>query len=198
MKPAASLLIAALAVAGCAGPTSTKYNSSDVGTPIETSEGTVVSSRVVDVSGDATPVGAVGGGAVGAASSGILFGGGAPALLGGLIGAGAGYLAEKQARSGEGIEYIVEMADGRTVTLVQNREDDEEPLADGTPVLVQVGSRYSRVIEHPRSEGGGGGGAGGAPQDWVDPDTIDEEALPPPDQQSAAPDQQARQLFQQQ
>jgi outer membrane lipoprotein SlyB len=187
MKLAASLLIVTLVLAGCGGPSSTKYNSTDVGTPIETTEGTVVSSRVVDVSGDATPVGAVGGGAVGAASSGILFGGGAPALLGGLLGAGAGYLAEKRVKSGEGIEYIVEMADGRTVTMVQNREDEEQPLADGTPVLVQVGSRYSRIIEHPRAEGGG---ATGIPQDWVDPDTIDEDGLPaPPDQQPSVPQQ---------
>lgn len=187
MKPAASLLVVALLLAACTSPSSTSYNSSDVGTPIETTEGTVVSSRVVDVSGDNTPVGPIAGGVAGGSAASIAGGGNAVALLGALIGAGAGYLAEREARSGEGIEYIVEMADGRTVTLVQNRADEEEPLPDGTPVLVQVSSRYSRIIEHPRAEGGG---ATGIPQDWVDPDTIDEDGLPaPPDQQPSVPQQ---------
>ena len=182
MKPAALLLVVPLLLVACASPSSTTYNSSDVGAPIETTEGTVVSSRVVDVSGDVTPVGPVAGGVAGGSTAGIAGGGNAVALLGALIGAGVGYLAEREARSGEGIEYIVEMADGRTVTLVQNREDDEQPLPDGTPVLVQLNSRYSRIIEHPRAEGG----TRGSGADWVDPDTIDEEELPaPPDQRPA-------------
>lgn len=88
------------------------------------------------------------------------------ALLGGVIGAGAGYLVEQQFGNREGIEYVVHMDDGRTVTLVQNRRDGEQPLDNGTPVLVQVGSKYSRVIQAPagtpRRDGSG----------WVDPDSI--------------------------
>ena len=64
----------------------------------------------------------------------------------------------------EGIEYVLQMEDGRTVTLVQNRESEEQPLPDGTPVLVQVSGQYTRVIADPRAERIGGG-------DWVDPDT---------------------------
>ena len=55
------------------------------------------------------------------------------------------------------------MDDGRTVTLVQNRAADEVPLADGTPVLVQVSGQYTRVIADPQPDGGGA---------WVDPDAA--------------------------
>jgi hypothetical protein len=59
------------------------------------------------------------------------------------------------------------MDDGRTVTIVQNVEDAEQPLANGTPVLVQYSGKYTRVLPAPprttRKSGGGG---------WVDPDTI--------------------------
>jgi hypothetical protein len=107
------------------------------------------------------------------------------AVLGGLLGAGAGYLAEQRLKSREGIEYVLQMDDGRTITLIQNREAKEQPLPDGTPVLVQIGSRYSRVLERPEIDGGGAAG------DWVNPDagaagepTPDRATIPPPaDQQ---------------
>jgi hypothetical protein len=86
-------------------------------------------------------------------------------VLGGLVGAGIGYLSQQQLNNREGIEYVLEMDDGRTVTLVQNRADDEVPLADGTPVLVQVSGQYTRVIADPRAERMAGA-------DWVDPDTA--------------------------
>ena len=106
------------------------------------------------------------------------------AVLGGLLGAGAGYLAEQRLKSREGIEYVLQMDDGRTITLVQNREAEEPPLPDGTPVLVQIGSRYSRVLEHPEIDGGGAAG------DGVNPDAggagepeSDLATLPPAGQQ---------------
>ena len=85
-------------------------------------------------------------------------------MIGGVVGAGAGYLAQQQASNREGIEYVLRMDDGRTVTLVQNRADEEQPLPDGTPVLVQISGQYTRVIADPRAERAGGG--------WTDPDTV--------------------------
>ncbi|MBK8210812.1 MAG: hypothetical protein IPK78_13440 [Rhodospirillales bacterium] len=68
-----------------------------------------------------------------------------------MIGRGTGYLAQNATSGGEGIEYIVHMDDGRTVTLVQNRASGEMPISNGTPVLVQLGgSNYSRVVVDPR------------------------------------------------
>ncbi len=171
-----------LVAAGCSTPSSGTYNVADVGQPIETAEGTVVSSRVVDIAGNSTGVGPIAGGAVGATGVGLALGSGSAstlgAVLGGLLGAGLGYLAEERMRSGEGVEYVVEMADGRTVTLVQNMEDSEPPLPNGTPVLVQMGAYYSRVIENPRVDRAatttGGGGV-----DWLNPDTLPPEETTP-------------------
>lgn len=164
----------------CTTPTTSRYDSSDVGRPIETTPGAVVSSRVVEISGDSRAVGPLAGGAAGAAATGLAYGGrgsGFAAILGGLLGAGAGYLIESSARDREGIEYIVRMDDGRTVTLVQNRQDDEMPLPDGSPVLVQISGSYTRVIPDPTADraasvAGGGGEASGGAGGWVDPDTV--------------------------
>jgi outer membrane lipoprotein SlyB len=166
MRAGAGLLVAALLLAGCAHPSSTTYETGDVGRTIETTQASVVSSRVVSIAGDSNAVGPVAGGALGAAGSALAFeGSGLVAVIGGVLGAGVGYLAQKQLNNREGIEYVLHMDDGRTVTLVQNRESDEPPLPDGTPVLVQVSGQYTRVIADPRAERVGGA-------DWVDPDRV--------------------------
>jgi outer membrane lipoprotein SlyB len=166
MRAVAGLLIAALLLAGCAHPSSTTYETGDVGRTIETAKASVVHSRVVKIAGDSNAVGPVAGGALGAAGSALAFqGSGLVAVIGGVLGAGMGYLAQKQLNNREGIEYVLEMDDGRTVTLVQNRQSEEPPLPDGTPVLVQVSGQYTRVIADPRAERVGGA-------DWIDPDTV--------------------------
>jgi outer membrane lipoprotein SlyB len=164
MKAVAGLAVASLVLAGCAHPSSTTYDAGDVGRTIETAQGSVVSSRMVKISGDVNAVGPLAGGALGAAGSALAFqGSGLVAVIGGVLGAGLGYLTQQQLNNREGIEYVLEMEDGRTVTLVQNRESGEPPLADGTPVLVQVSGQYTRVTADPRAERVGGA-------DWVDPD----------------------------
>jgi outer membrane lipoprotein SlyB len=170
MRAVAGLAAAALLVAGCAHPSSGTYESGDVGRTIETAQGSVVSSRPVKISGDVNAVGPVAGGALGAAGSALAFqGSGLIAVIGGVLGAGVGYLTQQQLNNREGIEYVLQMDDGRTVTLVQNRASDEAPLPEGTPVLVQVSGQYTRVIPDPRAERVGGA-------DWVDPDTRPAEA----------------------
>jgi outer membrane lipoprotein SlyB len=169
MRAVAFALVPALSLAGCAHPSGSTYQAGDVGRTIETAQGSVISSRPVSISGDVNAVGPLAGGAAGAAGSALAFSGGGNtgliAVLGGLLGAGIGYLSQQQLNNRDGIEYVLEMDDGRTVTLVQNRADDEAPLADGTPVLVQVSGQYTRVIADPRAERMAGG-------DWVDPDTA--------------------------
>ena len=166
MRAVAFSLAAALLLVGCGHPSGSTYEAGDVGRAIETAQGSVVSSRVVKISGQPNAVGPVAGGALGAAGSALAFqGSGLVAVIGGVLGAGVGYLTQQQLNNREGIEYVLQMDDGRTVTLVQNREDEEQPLADGTPVLVQVSGQYTRVIADPRAERMGGA-------DWVDPDTL--------------------------
>ncbi len=155
-------------VAACSHPSTTTYGDSEVGRTIETSQGSVVTSRIVDVSGEPGFVGAGAGAAVGAAGGSLAVNGPASllvAIVGGLVGAGIGYMSEKQLNDRDGIEYVLEMQDGRLVTLVQNREDDEQPLPTGTPVLVQLNGQYTRVMAHPSALDYN------APGGWVDPDT---------------------------
>jgi outer membrane lipoprotein SlyB len=172
MRPIPLLLGAALLLSACSHASSTRYDATDVGRTIETTEASVISSRPVQISGETNLVGPAAGGALGAAGTGLIFqGSGLAAVIGGVLGAGVGYLSQQQLNDREGIEYVLRMDDGRTVTLVQNRESDEPPLPDGTPVLVQVSGQYTRVIADPRAERVGGA-------DWVDPDTLPEAAIP--------------------
>jgi outer membrane lipoprotein SlyB len=169
-----------VSVAACSHPSGSTYGDSEVGATIETAQGSVVSSRVVDVAGEPGFIGAGAGAAVGAAGGGLAVNGPASllvAIVGGLVGAGIGYMAEKQIGDRDGIEYILQMDDGRLVTLVQNREDDEQPLPDGTPVLVQLNGQYTRVMAHPSAVDHNAGSG------WVDPDA----ASPPAASSGAAP-----------
>jgi len=175
-----------LFLTACSTSDSDTYNAGDVGAVIDTSEATILSSRVVNIDGgDNSKVGAVAGGAVGGTAGYVVAGNnsarGLGVVLGTVIGAAAGYLAEDAAREREGIEYIVRMNDGRVVTLVQNRAEAEEPIANGTPVLVQYGQDYTRVIARPdgaASAAGGGSGAGGGSDGgdsgWSNPDAPTE------------------------
>ena len=152
MHRTACCVVLMVSVAACSHPSNTTYGDSEVGPTIETAQGSVVSSRVVDVAGEPGFIGAGAGAAVGAAGGGLAVNGPASllvAIVGGLVGAGIGYMAEKQISDRDGIEYILQMDDGRLVTLVQNREDDEQPLPNGTPVLIQLTGQYTRVMPHP-------------------------------------------------
>lgn len=187
MRPA-MLVLLGLVLGACTTSSTSSYSARDIGVPIETSQATVVASRVVEVRGEPGAIGPLAGGAAGATVAGVSVGSGSgstiAAVLGGLLGAGAGYLAERQVASGEGIEYVLETDDGRTITLVQNREPEEQPLADGTPVLVQVGSRYSRVLPHPSADADAPAG------DWVNPDAaLPGQAPDPRASRPGAPDQ---------
>ncbi|HXV23647.1 MAG TPA: hypothetical protein VED46_05245 [Alphaproteobacteria bacterium] len=158
MKRRATIFAAtalALAIAGCGHQTSSTYNADEVGRVIDTSRAVVLSSRVVEISGEGeqSGYGPLVGGAAGA-SAGYLVGGGDAgqvigSVLGGLIGAGLGWAAEETVDSREGIEYVLRLESGKDVTLVQNREGEETPLAVGTPVLIQRGGSYARVIADP-------------------------------------------------
>ena len=170
MVRSARRLGAALLVAGCSAASTTPayYDVAEVGQPIETTEGQILASRVVEIAGDSTGTGPFAGGAAG----GIL------GPLGFLAGAGLGYAAEWWMGGGEGLEYLVATADGRTLTIVQERAGEEQPLPAGTPVLVQMGALAARVVAH-AAEAGRKGGAGGA-TDWANPDTLPPGTPSPP------------------
>ena len=168
MRRTACYVVLMVSVAACSHPSSTTYGDTEVGQTIETAPGSVVSSRIVNVAGEPGFIGAGAGAAVGAAGSSLAVAGPVGllvAIVGGLVGAGIGYMAEKQMKDRDGIEYVLEMDDGRLVTLVQNRESDEQPLPDGSRVLVQLNGQYTRVMAHPAVDYNAGEGG------WVDPDS---------------------------
>ena len=156
MAHSAQRLGVVLLVAGCS--TTPVYR---IGVQSDLTEGRIVTSRVVPLAGYAPEAGPIAGAMVG----GVL------GPLGGLVGAGMGYLIEWWASSpGEGIEYLVETDDGRMVTVVQYRGDAERPLPAGTPVRVETGALPSRVVEFAEAERGGAGDAMGS--GWANPDDV--------------------------
>lgn len=176
LKTIAIIFSATFLLAACAQSSRNTYDPQDVGRTTETATGSIVSSRIVDISGETSNAGAIGGGVLGGAGTGLVTGSGWAALIGAVIGAGAGYLTEGAVNAREGIEYLVELDDGRTIMVVQNRERGEPPIARGAPVLVQLGGKYTRVLPDPR------GRSPRRSSDWVDPDTLlpADHGLPPP------------------
>lgn len=171
-KRTIALALCAVLLVGCGTPNTDRYGTGEVGRTIELTRATVLSSRLVQVQGEDSLIGPAAGGALGGAGMGWGLQSGWAAVIGAVLGAGVGYLSQQAVTSREGIEYTLQMADGRTVMMVQNRSGEEMPIANGTPVLVQRGSGYARVMVDPS------GGTVAAP-----------EALPPPaGPAAAAPD----------
>lgn len=146
----AGLMMVGLLLAGCGTPTSQTYEGAQVGRSMDTAQATIVSGRIVDVAGETNAVGPGAGAAIGGAGTMLGTGKGWAGVLGAVVGAGAGYAVQQMANTRQGIEYVLEMEDGRIVTIVQNREGNEQPLPPTTPVLVQSSGTYTRVIVDPR------------------------------------------------
>ncbi len=144
------LAVATIALVACGTPSTSRYQATDVGKSIQTARGTVVSSRPIEVAGETNPWGPAAGGALGGAGAYGIFGSGWTSVIGGVLGAGVGYVAQEALNTRGGIEYIVQMDDGRMVTVAQNRESSAEiPLPSGARVLVQTSGNYNRVIADP-------------------------------------------------
>lgn len=152
---AAVVLASLLLASGCINPSKGVYEGHEVGRMIDTTEATVVSSRIVGIKEESRGYGPLAGAAVGATGTGLASRGSRNAgwliALGALAGAGVGLLAEQTGRGREGIEYVVRTSDGRVMTLVQNRGASEVPIPAGKAVLVQHTGKYTRVIEKPET-----------------------------------------------
>jgi outer membrane lipoprotein SlyB len=171
----AAAATALLLVSGCVNSSKNVYEGRDVGRMIDTTEATVVSSRVVNIKEESKGYGPLAGAAVGGLGAGLAANAnhnvGLIAALGAVAGAGVGYLAEQWGRSRDGIEYTVRTQDGRVMTLIQNKDSAETPIPAGKAVLVQHAGTYTRVIEKPEGledqwrnpdAKSGGGAAGGS------------------------------------
>ncbi len=146
---AAILGVAALSLGACASQSQNRYSYRDVGQATSVEFGTVMATRPVDITGQNTGAGGlVGGAAGGLAMSNVGKGSGnVAAILGGaLVGAVAGAVAEQAISDRTGIEYVVTLATGRTITIVQEQAANEPVFGPGQRVMVQTNGTYQRVL----------------------------------------------------
>ncbi|TWA69540.1 outer membrane lipoprotein SlyB [Azospirillum baldaniorum] len=146
---AAMLGLTVLSLGACAGQSQNRYSYRDVGQATSVEVGTVMATRPVDIQGQNTGVGGlVGGAAGGLALSNVGKGSGnVAAILGGaVVGAVAGAVAEQAISDRTGIEYVVTLATGRTITIVQEQGADEPVFGPGQRVMVQTNGTYQRVL----------------------------------------------------
>lgn len=141
-----AVLVASLAVAGCARQTSPNvYSGASVGETIRTSAGVIESARYVEIQESDTLEGNTTGGLIGGVAGGAAgsrFGQGWGKALavgaGALIGATAGAVAERELKRQTAIEYVVRLDRGGYITIVQGTDPQLRP---GQRVFVQEASR---------------------------------------------------------
>ncbi|MDR3224195.1 MAG: glycine zipper 2TM domain-containing protein [Holosporales bacterium] len=143
-KKLVTCLLGVVVLTGCGGSdfSGDKYDSRNAGEVSRTDDGVIVSTRKVQIKPDdsiaGTALGAVGGGLIGSA-----FGGGHYKYLTAAAGAIAGGVAGNAiaTRPEEGLEYMVKLDNGSTVSVAQGM----------TPVL-SIGQRV-RVIYSQKGKG---------------------------------------------
>jgi outer membrane lipoprotein SlyB len=148
-KQITACIVLATLLTGCNQPGQNRYGYQDVGRNTEVEFGTVIKSREVDITGQNTGLGATAGAAGGALGGAYIGHGGgtlgamlATAIIGGV----AGHIAEQAIADHKGIEYVVTEANGKTVTIVQNKVDGDELMRKGTRVMIQTSGQYQRVL----------------------------------------------------
>jgi outer membrane lipoprotein SlyB len=149
MKHIIALFAAVALLTSCAHPSQSRYGFQDVGKKTTVSFGTIISEREVDITGQNTGTGALVGAGVGAGAgsyvgkgSGSIWAAAGSALAGAIVGG----MAEQAISDRKGIEYVITLENGETVTIVQNISSDDLPLKQGDRVMVQGEGQYQRVL----------------------------------------------------
>ncbi len=155
VKKLGILCLIALSMAGCARQISSDvYSGASVGESAVTYAGTIIDAREVTIQDqdylENNGLGLVGGG-VGGAIVGSQFGKGGgntvATIAGGIIGATAGAFAEKSLKSQNAMQYILQLENGETRTVVQGVEPR---LGVGQKVWLMISHHHnssrSRVI----------------------------------------------------
>lgn len=144
-----ALLVGAALISGCATQGQNRYSHQDVGRTTSVEFGTVLATRQVEIQGRNTGVG----GALGATAGGLAMSnvgagtGNIAAIIGGaVVGAAAGALAEQAMSDRMGFEYVVTLANGKTITIVQEQGRNERVFGPGDAVMVQASGTYQRVL----------------------------------------------------
>ena len=142
----ALVVLTCLSIAGCATQGQSRYSYQDVGRASVVEFGTIIAARQVEIKGQNTGAGAaVGGTAAGlAAASGTDSG---VAVLGAAVaGAVVGAALEQSMSDRFGLEYIITLANGKTITLVQEQVKGDRIFVPGDRVMVQANGTYQRVL----------------------------------------------------
>jgi outer membrane lipoprotein SlyB len=149
MKKLIPLFAAVALLASCAHPGQNRYGYQDVGKKSTVSFGTVISLREVEITGKNTGAGAlIGAGAGAGAGSYVGHGSGSVWAAAGTMIAGAiiGGMAEQAMSDRQGLEYVITLENGETLTIVQNINPDDKPIREGDRVMVQGSGTYQRVL----------------------------------------------------
>jgi len=152
MRAVAIVLIAGLALAGCARSLSPDvYSRDEVGSKVEVEDVVILSMRDVDIEGTRSNTGAAAGAVAGGVGGAVAVGrnrGAATlgAVAGAIIGAIAGAAIEEGVTASEGVEYLVRLNNGETVAIVQPKS--AHPLAVGDRALLVYGD-HIRVVPAP-------------------------------------------------
>lgn len=147
-KLLATLMISALTLTGCAsGLGSGDYERSQARAVQEVQMGVVQAIRNVKIEGTKSPVGTIGGAAVGGIAGSQIGGGNgqiAGAVLGAVLGGLGGSALEEKMTSQNGVEITVKLDSGRTIAITQAANVNEQ-FRIGDRVRVLSGGGTTRV-----------------------------------------------------
>lgn len=148
-KNVIAVALLALTLSACANTNQSTYNANEVGKATSVTFGTILGTRQIDIKGENTGVGAIGGAVVGA-GVGSEFGQGTGNAwatgLGAVAGLAAGALAEQEINDRKGIEYTLTLETGETLTIVQEQAATDRVFNAGERVMVQDYGKYRRVL----------------------------------------------------
>lgn len=126
MKPVIIAVFASLVLAGCARDMGTNVYSRDQAQSVQRVEyGTIIEVQQVEIEGTRSGLGGLGGAIIGGIAGSTIGGGRGSAIAatgGAMAGAVAGSAIEEGATRQAGVQLIVEMQDGRVLSIVQKAD----------------------------------------------------------------------------
>ena len=136
-------------LSACDFAAQSRYKYSEVGQIQNAEFGTVIGARDIDIIAESSSSGGI----VGAVAGGVVggnMGGGSGSLVtlvaGTVIGANAFAALEQAVRNRGGVEYIVVLRNGKTITVAQNVTPKDTVHNVNDRVLVQINGEYHRVL----------------------------------------------------
>ena len=143
------LITAMLVLSACDFEAQSRYKYYEVGQIQNAEFGTVIGVRDIDIIAESSSSGGIIGGVAGGVGGAYLAGGGGSLVTlvaGAVIGANAFAALEQAVRNRGGVEYIVVLRNGKTITVAQNVVPKDIIHNINDRVLVQINGEYHRVL----------------------------------------------------